>query len=432
MKRIFPLLLAALLLLPACSGGAEPVSDQTFAFYYRAPQDAEELLAAETVSVDVAQLSVQELLARYLRGPKNKRLQRAVPLEWQLESAYLDADTAVLIFSDAESDRPAVEISVARAAIARTLLQMDAIQKVSITISGQENSVTLTQKDILFDDTALQTQQEEIILYVPDDSGRYLRRETMLVEAMDSAQKPEYILRQLLLPVNNGGVIPQATVLLSISVENGVCTVDLSSQFVYGMDGGFAATRLAVYAIVNSLTELSEIRTVDLWVSGAPLERIGLLTLSESLRRDETIIRPQDDSELLDVTIYPAVEDGGLLVPIGRLIPETPETPVAQSVLEALFAFDGANGIRSFVPSGTKLLSLKIENGVCVADLTREFLDGCKTPLQERLAVRSVIATLTSLDEIRSVELLVEGIEPVFQNTELNQVGRSLPSWFAE
>ena len=188
----------------------------------------------------------------------------------------------------------------------------------------------------------------------------------------------------------------------------------------------------AVYAIVNSLTELPEIRTVDLWVSGAPLERLGLLTLSESLRRDETIIRPQDDSELLDVTIYPAVEDGGLLVPIGRLIPDTAETPVAQSLLEALFAFDGSNGIRSFVPTGTKVLSMKIENGVCVADLTREFLDSCKTQLQEQLAVRSVIATLTSLDEIQSVELLVEGIEPVFRNTELNQVGRPLPSWFAE
>ena len=99
---------------------------------------------------------------------------------------------------------------------------------------------------------------------------------------------------------------------------------------------------------------------------------------------------------------------------------------------EALFAFDGSNGIRSFVPTGTKVLSMKIENGVCVADLTREFLDSCKTQLQEQLAVRSVIATLTSLDEIQSVELLVEGIEPVFRNTELNQVGRPLPSWFAE
>lgn len=432
MKRLLPLLLAALLLLSACSGGAESVSDQTFDFYYRAPQDADELLSAETVSVDAAQLSVQELLTRYLRGPKDRHLRRAVPPEWQLESAYLDADTAVLIFSDPESDRPAVEISVARAAIARTLLQLAAIQKVSITISGQENSVTLTQKDILFDDTTLQTQQEEVVLYVPEDSGRYLRRETVLVEAMDVSKRPEYILRQLLLPENNGGVIPPATVLLSVSVENGVCTVDLSSQFVYGMDGGFTATRLAVYAIVNSLTELPEIRTVDLWVSGAPLERLGLLTLSESLRRDETIIRPQDDSELLDVTIYPAVEDGGLLVPIGRLIPDTAETPVAQSLLEALFAFDGSNGIRSFVPTGTKVLSMKIENGVCVADLTREFLDSCKTQLQEQLAVRSVIATLTSLDEIRSVELLVEGIEPVFRNTELNQVGRPLPSWFAE
>ncbi len=431
MKRLLPLLLAVLL-LAACSGMTEPSSEQTFDFYYRTTQEAHGLLAAETVSLDASRLSVRELLARYLRGPKDKHLRRAVPADWQLDDAYLDADTAVLIFSDPETDRPAVEISVARAALAKTILQLDAIQKVSITISGQENSVTLAQKDILFEDTAPQPQQEEIVLYVPDDSGRYLSKETLLVDAMDAADKPVYILRQLLKPENNGGVIPAATTLLSVSVENGVCTVDLSSQFVYDMKVSFATMRLAVYSIVNSLTELPEVRTVDLWVSGAPLEQLGFLTLSESLRRDETIIRPQDDSELLDVTIYPASEESSLLVPIGRLIPRAQETPVVQSLLEALFNYEGANGIRTFVPAGTKILSLKIENGVCVADLTREFLDGCNSRHQELLAVRSVIATLTSLEEIQSVELLVEGIEPVFQNAELNQVGRSLPSWFAK
>ena len=408
MKRLLPLLLAVLL-LAACSGMTEPSSEQTFDFYYRTTQEAHGLLAAETVSLDASRLSVRELLARYLRGPKDKHLRRAVP-----------------------ADRRAVESSVARAALAKTFLQLDAIQKVSITISGQENSVTLAQKDILFEDTAPQPQQEEIVLYVPDDSGRYLSKETLLVDAMDAADKPVYILRQLLKPENNGGVIPAATTLLSVSVENGVCTVDLSSQFVYDMKVSFATMRLAVYSIVNSLTELPEVRTVDLWVSGAPLEQLGFLTLSESLRRDETIIRPQDDSELLDVTIYPASEESSLLVPIGRLIPRAQETPVVQSLLEALFNYEGANGTRTFVPAGTKILSLKIENGVCVADLTREFLDGCNSRHQELLAVRSVIATLTSLEEIQSVELLVEGIEPVFQNAELNQVGRSLPSWFAK
>lgn len=432
MKRILPILLALTLFLSACSGGPEPAEDQSFDFYYRSAQQSGEVLSAETVSMDTAQLSVEELLTRYLAGPKDRRLRRAVPSQWKLVSAYLDGDTARVIFYDSQPERSAVEISVARAAIARTLLQLEAIQKVSITMSGQENSVTLTQRDILFYDTTPQTQQEELAFYVPDASGRYLRKETVLVDAMDAGEKPEYILRQLLLPENNGGIIPAATVLLGVSVENGVCTVDLSSQFVYGMEGGFTETRLAVYAIVNSLTELGEIRTVDLWVSGAPLERLGLLTFSESLRRDETLIRPQDDSELLDVTIFPVAEDGGLLVPVGILLPRTPEVPVAQSLLEALFSFEGANGIRSFVPDGTKILSLKIENGVCVADLTREFLDGNTSQIQERMAVRSVIATLTSLDEIDSVELLVEGIEPVFRDAELNQIGRPLASWFAE
>lgn len=438
MKKLVLFFLTSVLLLSACSSPETGGAEATFSFFYctgMRKDTSDEILQAEDVSVDPSQLTLMELMQSYLRGPKKKGLLPAVPEEWKLESAYLDADTAVLVFSDPYPSRSAIESSVARAAIAKTLLQLDKIQKVNITMSGTENSVTLTQTDIMLSDTSLQTQQVGIVLYFPREDGRYLRKETVMVDAMDEAEKPAFILHQLLgagESKTRAAGIPEGTVLVGVSVENGICTVNLSSRFVSGMESGFMAMRLAVYSIVNSLTELQEIRTVDLWVSGAPLEQLGLLNLSSGLQRDETLIASPEDSETMDATIYPAVESSGELVPIQRMIPVPVNKPVAQTLLETLLDFEGADGISSFIPDGTKILSLKIENRVCVADLTREFLDGCLSDRQEMLAVRSVIATLTALDEIDSVELLVEGIEPVFRNAALNQVRQSLPSWFAE
>ena len=433
MKRLLLLLLAALLLLPACT--AEPRMEDEFLFYYRAEENAEGVLCAERAELDVSGVSLAQLMEKYLRGPRAKNLLPAVPADWQLLSAELEADTAVLAFDAPVPDHPAIETSLARAAIARTLLQLETVQKVTISLSGSGETVTLTAKDILYTDTSQQTQQEQIVLYFPDDAGRYLRRETVLVDAMDAAQKPEFILRRLL-SANEGEAnpsgIPSGTVLLDVSVENGICTANFSSQFVTGMTEGFLATRLALYAIVDSLTELPQVHSVDLWVSGAPLDSLGLLDLSAGIRRDESLIAAQESSETLDVTIYPAAAEAALLVPVQRRIAVSPETVAAQTVLETLITFEGGNGIRSFVPAGTKILSVKLENDICTVDLTREFLDGCLSLRQEELAVRSVIATLTAMDGIRSVELLVEGIQPQYQNAGLSQLHRAQAAWFAE
>ena len=426
MKRIVALLLLAALLTGCVGGTASPVGD--FDFYYRSVKDETAVLLPESVTLDAGALSVRELMERYLNGPSDKQLCSVVPAEWTLESAYLDADTAVLIFHDPYTTRPAIETSLARAAIAKTLLQLDAVQKVSITLSGKDDSVTLMQKDLLFTDTSMEPQQEELTLYFAD--GRYLRRETVTVDAMDASEKPRFELQQLF--SLGTSTFPDSTALRSVAVENGICTVDVSSAFATGLEGNFSAARLGVYAIVNTLTELPEIRSVDLWVAGAPLETLSLMELSEELRRDESLIAPQNVSGLLDVTIYPVSDAKGLLVPIPRLLTPDDETSVAQCVLESLLSFGKSNGIRSEIPSGTKILSVKLENGACVVDLTREFLDGCRDSAQERLAVRSIIATLSSLEEINTVELLVEGIEPMFLDTELNNTHVPAEAWFAE
>lgn len=434
MKRTALLLLVLLLLLAACSPALHDEPEDSILLYYCAAEtqfgSEEGALSSEPLEKTEESIGLAELLDRYLQGPVSPELVAVVPEDWTLLSAQLEEGTATLLFQG--SALTEIERSLVNACLAKTVLQLEAVQRVAIGLEGEETPVTLSAKDILLLDTGMEPQEEEIVLYVADENRRYLVRETQTVAAMDAAKKPEYVVRQLLEAPESETCIPGGTALLGISVENGVCTVNLSSVFLKDMEQSFAAERIAVFSIVNSLTELPQIQTVDLWISGAPLERLYVLDLSNGLVRNSEMIAAAAGDASLDIDLYPACSDLELLAAVPRRVERLPETQDAQLLLDALLSYEGEYGLENCVPQGTKILSLKVNNGACVVDLTGEFLDGCSNALQERLAVRSIVATLGQLPEINTVEILVEGLEPVYRIASLSAVRMSRSDWFVQ
>ena len=435
-KRFACLLLAALMLLCACREDAPQEERSGFLFYYPAKDVSygeSGAFCSQDAGFDAATVEPEELLTRYFSSVPPENGLPPLPSAWSFRSVSLRSATAnVIIYGTPVS---ALERSMSATCIAMTLLQLDPVQRVSITAPGSAEPLLLSENDVFLTDTGMLPQEEMLTLDFPDDRRRYLVRETLSVEAMDVTDKPAYIMQQLLSARERGQLtscIPQGTQLLDISVENGVCTVNLSSEFQTGMARSFAAERMAVYSIVNSLTELPEITTVDLWVSGAPLEKLERMELSSGIARDESLLSLPASKDLLDVTLYPACGDDGLLVCVPQQLPLDGEHSTAELLAQSLIDFEGKNGVRNCIPAGTKLLSLRIEGGTCVVDLTREFLDGCTSAAEETLAARSIIATMCTLPEVSSVEILVEGIEPAFRDEALRALHRTDSKWIAD
>ena len=435
-NRLFCLLLTVMLLLCACGEADLQEADAAFLFYYPAQTvsyGGEGAFCSQSAGFDVTAVETEELLTRYFASLPPENGAAPLPTSWTLSSVVLQDATAEIVLHGKQVD--ALERSLCATCIAMTLLQLDTVQRVSITMPGVDAPLVLSENDIFLHDTGMLPQEEMLTLYYPDAQRRYLVRETLSVEAMDSADKPAYIISQLLAGRERGQLtscIPEGTELLGISVENGICTVDLSSEFLNDLEQSYAAERMAVYSIVNSLTELPEITTVDLWVAGAPAEKLYRMELLSGISRDESLISVPASKDLLDVTLYPTCGGDSLLVSVPLLLPLDEEHTTAELLLNALFAFEGTNGLQSCIPAGTKLLSLRIENGNCVVDLTREFLDGCANAEEETLAVRSIVATMCGLSEINTVEILVEGIEPTFRDEALRTIHRPAERWFAD
>ncbi len=436
MKRLLLLLLVTALLLSACASGVGEI-DSPFVFYYRADGNGYGTetgpLFAQTVSLNPEKVSLLELLSQYLATEPEPGASQPVPPTWVLQEARREGVAAVLVFAGEASLLSAVERSVLCTCLTRTLLQLPDVLRVSVLLPGSEEATVLTSSDILLWDSAL-NPQEEIILYFPDESLRYLVRQRQTVSAMSPQDKAAHIVSQLLNAQAIGqehSSIPQGTTLLSLRLENGLCTVDLSSQFVSHMPQSFVAARMAVYSIVNSLTELPEIHTVDLYVAGAPLQQLGLLALDAGLVRDESLLAAASGSESLDVTLYAASSDGTLVAIPRRLEPQE-GIGVETLVLNAMIAYTGRDGIQNHIPQGTKLLSLRVEHGVCTVDLTGEFLPEGRSEQEELLAVRAVIAAMYELEGIEAVEILVEGMTPDYLTPRLSNIRRPSQRWFAE
>lgn len=419
------------LLLVSCAGEAENTdSGDAFQFYYpRTEYASQGAFRAVAAPLDTEQMTLSELLTAYLQSPVPENCGAPVPEGWRLSKAETDGTSALIRFTGTSAT--GLERSVTLACLAQTLLQLDQVESLYAFLPGEAEPVLLTQSDIQTKDLGMLPQEELMVYYVPDAQLRYLTAQTLSAEAMTEAEKPAFLMDFLLEELTES-CVPEGTTLLDISVENGVCTVDLSSEFVKNLPRSFACERMAVYAIVDSLTEFASITTVDFWVAGAPLDTLYLMDLSAGVSRDESVIAAPASKETVDITLYPAHSADGLLVPIARMPEVKADSTVAELALEALLNYEGGNGLTRCVPAGTKVLSVRLENGACTVDLTGEFLGGCRDAQEEAYAVRAVIATMCALPEVQTVELLVEGLEPSYRDSSLASLHRAEQEWLAE
>lgn len=67
------------------------------------------------------------------------------------------------------------------------------------------------------------------------------------------------------------------------------------------------------------------------------------------------------------------------------------------------------NGFRSIIPSGTKVIDIELEDGVLIINFSKDILDIDKK--YEDKMIESLIYTLTSINGIDSIKLLVDGKE---------------------
>lgn len=296
MRRLTALIgLCALLLLSSCaSSGAQAPPPGSVGVYFAA---AGEQLGGPAVDCEYCVLSgarppVEELMDRLLSGPREELLPLASPFpagvtlrSWSLEDGRLSLD-----LSEQYGGLSGVDLTVADYCIALTLCQLEGVDSVSITVEGEEVVFRSTQQ-LRAGDVILTGAEEEpvyvnVTLWFPRREGDGLGVETRQLLLTKNDNLAAAAMEALLSgPAYEslGLTAPEGTALLSLAVEDGVCVLDLSGEFLANIPEDPRVARLMVYGLVNTLCSLDAIELVQIRAEGEVVEFYGGLPTARPL-----------------------------------------------------------------------------------------------------------------------------------------------------
>ena len=291
MMRRYKLLAAALalVLLVGCTAAItqRPRYVNPIDFYY-CRQDAvygseTGALAYETTELGRRDMTVEEILTLYFKGPLSDALRSPFPQGLACTHAELDGGVLTLHLNEAYGTLSGVELSLAAACLTMTLTQIAFVDSVrvqtpSALLTAQAGQTFTPEQFVLFDASAYNPERS-IVLYFCGRSDGLLRKELRTVSYTSTDQLPTLALRALLDGPQEYGLlstVPRHTQLIDLSVSDGVCLLVLSEAFSECDTDATSAVR-ALRPVVATLCAFDEIDAVQIsLVDGSSMTYLDL------------------------------------------------------------------------------------------------------------------------------------------------------------
>ena len=219
----------------------------------------------------------QELLEQ-LSAPADK-LQYRAPLSGnvQLLSESITEEQLLLDFSEEYYRQPVTTEVLTRAAIVRTLSQIDGVAHISFQVKEEPltdtygNVIGVMNADMFIDNDGNEIntyEKAKLLLYFANEDGTRLCAVKRNVVYSSNISMERLVVEQLLLgpQKNEAGyaVLNPSTKILSVTVKDGTCYVNLDTSF--WTKSYNVSSDVMIYSIVNSLTELSSVNRVQITI----------------------------------------------------------------------------------------------------------------------------------------------------------------------
>lgn len=420
MKRLFCLIICMTLLFSLTACSPKPLEEPASFYYLRSTtvfQGSDGVTAPEERELAGISGDLNAIVELYCAGPVTSDLESPLPHDARVLSHTLKDGVLTLNFNRSLANLEDIDLTLAAGCLVRTFLPLTGADTLVLTAEGAllngQSAMNLCLADLQIRDSSLDRLHRELTVYYTDKDRRYLIGQEITLAPSTPDELPMQLLELLLTPPNGSGLrsaLPQNTHFLSASVENGLCTVDLNAEFEDHRFFAYPSQFLSLMSMVNTLTGLTEIQRVEFTVNGRLLIQYGPLSLSGPMLRDERCIGPvRTGLGEEDVTVYLAHGEEGRLLGIPTRLPRSTTVSQAELILRHLLNDPGTNGIGTRIPAGTTLNSLKITNGVCVVDLSGDYLND---PDSLVVSGRVIAASLCALKEIQQVRILVNGSLP--------------------
>lgn len=231
---------------------------------------------------------IKELIIR-LQTPQEESLKSPIDEGIQVVDYQIKENQLSVYFSAGYNNKSGLDEILSRAAIVKTLCQIQEIEYVEFYVEDQPlmlsgNAVGLMSQESFVDELNPQDQRQskETVLYFANKQGNRLKKITTDITYNAVEPIARLLVEQLIAGVSSiqnidetklQSAVPSKTTLNNLTIRDNICYLDLSRDFE--QQDPNVSSEVIVYSIVDTLCELPEVTKVQFSVDGEQKEKYG-------------------------------------------------------------------------------------------------------------------------------------------------------------
>lgn len=301
--KIFLLFVICAIWMMGC--GKEEETEIGSAVYYLNKDATSIVPVAYEMTGETMEKQVEELLMKLEEPSEVVEYRSAVPENVALLQYTLDRKQLYLDFSKEYASLDKATEVLVRAAVVSTMIQIEGVSYIGFLVEGEPlkdtkgNSIGLMNDNTFLDTMGSEENATKIVklnLYFANATGDKLKNQSCVLEYNANVALEKVVVEQLIAgPLEKGyyPTIPKDTKVMSVTTKDGVCYVNLDTAFTgQGYD---VLGSVTIYSIVNSLTELAGIGSVQILVNGeTSITYKDNIILETTFQRNPEIIEKGD------------------------------------------------------------------------------------------------------------------------------------------
>lgn len=195
--------------------------------------------------------------------------------------------------------------------------------------------------------------------------------------------------------------------LLSSKLDEGVLTLDFSAEY---REMNTVREILVRGAIVNTLCQVTGVKTVAFTVNGEPLSNadgnpVGNMTADQFIFN---VGKEINTYEKVRLHLYFANEEGTKLVDTYRTVVYNSNISMEKLVVEEILKGPNSSVVYPTLNSGAKIINVASKDGICYVSFDSTFLTEPYNVTPE-VAIYSLVNSLTELSSINKVQISIDG-----------------------
>lgn len=201
--------------------------------------------------------------------------------------------------------------------------------------------------------------------------------------------------------------IPNDVELINYSLDGAMLTIWLDADY-YKMNQ--VEKVLCCAAVVRTMTQLDGVDCVSFYVGDSQLvdaqgNLVGALYADSFVENPGATINSISETNL---TLYFANKKGTALIAENRNVHYSSNMSMEKVIMEQLLDGPDTEGLKSPIPSGTKLVSVSTVEGTCYVNLDSNFKNQ-DYAVMEPVVIYSIVNSLSEMSTINQVQISVNG-----------------------